>query len=74
MKISVVPEETPPEGRSGPVSDFLSADIEKLMNDDITPPADVMSADAMFTAYDRELMRFKPRSRRRTWPQPIRKR
>jgi hypothetical protein len=58
-----------------PISDFLSEDIDKLMNTPVEAENDDMDADAMFSAYDRELLSFKHTARRQqTWPQPIRKR
>ena len=54
--------------------EFLTADIDSLMNDDIEPKAAPTDHDRMFAEYDKELMSFKPRRKRQSWPQPIRKR
>ena len=62
----------PPETRVEPPSgDFLTADINVLMNDDITPQRAPTDHDKMYSDYDRELMSFRPVRKRRTWPQPI---
>ena len=51
-------------------NDFLNADIDSLLADE--PEENTKDINAIFDAYDRELMAFKPRERRQ-WPAPIRK-
>lgn len=68
MKIEICPE-TPVKGST---SDFLSDDVELLLNTPVVVPDERTDVNAMFTAYDKELMSFKTKAKRRTWPQPIR--
>lgn len=55
------------------MSDFLSADIDELLNGEIETEEEP-DINTVFDEYDRELMRFTPRSQKMIWPEPIRKR
>ena len=68
MKIEIVPETSV----ELPTGDFLNDDVDELMNTPIVAPTRSVDINAQLTAYDKELMSFKPRAKRRTWPQPIR--
>ena len=74
MSISIVHEKSSTRPISEPTVDFLIDDVNSLMNTPVNTSADRVDVDAMFSAYDRELMSFKPKAKWRTWPQPIRKR
>jgi len=71
LKIEVIPENRPETRVEAPSGDFLTEDINVLMNDDITPSRAPTDHDKMYADYDRELMSFRPVRKRRTWPQPI---
>ena len=72
MEVQIVDSTTNAVRDDERVSDFLSADIDTLMNTDITPQRAPTDHDKMYSDYDRELMSFRPVRKRRTWPQPIR--
>lgn len=54
-------------------NDFLSEDVDVLLNEKAVEREET-DINAVLAAYDKELLSFRPRAKRRTWPEPIRKR
>lgn len=54
------------------MSDFLTADIDELLED--APAPEERDINEMLAEADRELMSFKPLPKKQEWPEPIRKR
>ena len=51
--------------------DFLSANVNDLMNTPVEPKSDKTDINEILSQFDKELMSFKPRKKRLTWPSPI---
>ena len=51
--------------------DFLHTDVSDLMNTPVEPEKDETDINEMLSEFDKELMSFKPRKKRLTWPSPI---
>jgi len=53
------------------VDDFQTADVNDLMNTPVESKKDETDINELLSEFDKELMSFKPRKKRLTWPEPI---